>query len=320
MWRSSGTSTTTLGYTQADPSGHIWIATSTIGDLLEVYSSTTASITAYAVAGTTVTFTAANSFSVGNSVTVSGLSTTEGATLNGTYTLTAATASTFAATTTASAITTTSDSGTATPAAGSYSFAKLATPNTSYGVAIDSNNYIYQGTTCCAGTGDREAVKWTPGSTVGTGTYTASTGLFAGINGVRAVTVDGASNVWLGSEYPNSSGATATTGNFSISEIATSGSGTTATFTSLSPPSAVTYAAGTCSTTVGCPTQGGYLKTSFGESLDMEVDPSGDLWVLNDLNADGTNGISVTEVIGAAVPVITPLSVAVKSSKLATKP
>jgi hypothetical protein len=52
----------------------------------------------------------------------------------------------------------------------------------------------------------------------------------------------------------------------------------------------------------------------------MEVDPSGDLWVLNAFNADGTNGISVTEVIGAAVPVVTPLSIAVKNSKLATKP
>jgi len=315
----NGSSTTNATYVQVDSSGRIWDSTSTTAALYDVYPSVTASITAYSVTGSTVTFTSANSFSVGNVVTVSGLSTTEGVLLNGTYTLTAATSSSFSAATTATAISSTPDTGTATPQAGAYSFTKLTTPNTPYGMAIDSNNYLYQGTTCCAGTGDREAIKWTPGTT-GTATYTASASLFGGINGVRSVAVDGASNVWYGSEYPNSAGATATTGSFSVSEMTTTGSGTSATFTTLAPPSAVTYSSSTCSTTVGCPTQGGYIKAGFGEALDMEVDPSGDLWVLNAFNADGTNGISVTEVIGAAVPVVTPLSIAVKNSKLGTKP
>jgi hypothetical protein len=320
----NGTSTTTLGYTQVDPSGRIWDATSTTQALYDIYSSVTAPITAYKVtAGTTntVTFTAANSFSVGNMVQVSGLSTTDGGvSLNGSYTLTAVTSSSFTATTTAAAIGTTTDSGTATPVAGSYSFTALTTPNTAYGIAIDSNNYLYQGTTCCAGTGDRELVKWTPGAT-GTATNSVSAGLFGGVNGTRAATVDGASNVWIGNEYPNSSGSTATTGNYSVSEVTTTGSGTSATFTTIGPPSAVTYSSSTCSTTVGCPTQGGYIKSSFNYPMDMEVDPSGNLWVLNTYQyTTTTNGVTITEVIGAAVPVVTPLSVAVKNSQLGTKP
>jgi len=319
----NGTSSTTQGYIQIDPQGRIWNATSTVGDLFEIYpkASAEATITAYAVAGGTVTFTAANSFATGNTVQVSGLTTAEGLLLdNQTYTITAATASTFTAATSAATIAATTDSGTAIipGSAASYSTATLTTVNTSYGIAIDSNNYIYQGTTCCAGTGDREAVKWTPGA-AGADTYTASSQNFAGVNGVRSTVVDGASNVFYGNEYPNSSGATISAGTYSVSELTTSGSGTTATFTALSPAGSVP---GTCSTSAGCGTTGGFFDSDFQEPLDMQIDPSGNLWVLNTFNYAVTtsNGLTITELVGAAVPVVTPLSVAVKNNQLGAKP
>jgi hypothetical protein len=312
----SGTGTITQGYIQVDPAGRIWDATSTSALLFDIYPKTPAQITGYQVSGGTVTFTAPNTFSVGNIVQVSGLTSPEGLTLDHqTYTVTAANASTFSAATTGATIGATADAGTAA-LAGSYSSANLTTLNTSYGMAIDSSNFLYQGTTCCAGTGDREAVKLTPGA-VGTATFSASAQDIAGINGTRSVVVDGASNVFVGNEFPNSLGATATVGTYSISEYTSSGSGTTATFTALSPSGSIPASC----TTSGCGTTGGYFKADFNEPLDMQVDPSGNLWVMNSgTSANTTNGTTITEVVGAAVPVATPLSIAVKNNQLGTKP
>jgi len=317
-----GTGTITQGYIQVDPQGRIWDATSTDPDLFEIYpkTSSAASITGFSVSGGTVTFNATNSYAVGNQIEITSLTSTEGATFDTqVLTLTAVTSSTFSAATSAATTSgTVTDSGTGILAA-SYTFAALTTVNTSYGIAIDSNNYLYQGTTCCAGAGDREAVKWTPGGTLGTATYTASSQNFAGINGVRSTVVDGASNVFYGNEYPNSSGATISAGTYSVSELTTSGSGTTATFTALSPAGSVP---GTCSTSAGCGTTGGFFDSDFQEPLDMQIDPSGNLWVLNTFNYAVTtsNGLTITELVGAAVPVVTPLSVAVKNNQLGAKP
>jgi hypothetical protein len=55
----------------------------------------------------------------------------------------------------------------------------------------------------------------------------------------------------------------------------------------------------------------------------MSVDPSGDVWVLNDYAAGSTtsySGTTITEVIGAAVPVVTPTSVGSANGTLASKP
>ena len=234
--------------------------------------------------------------------------------------MTAATASNFTAATSASTIGLTTDAGTGT-LAGSYTVNTLAGPTASaYGIAIDSNNYIYQGTTCCGSAAPyREPVKWTPSSTPSSSTFsTSATTNFAGTNGTRSVVVDGASNVFVGNEYPNSSGASATTGTYSIAEYTTSGSGTTATFIALSPTGSIPT---TCSTSAGCATGGGFFDNDFDEPFDMQVDPSGNLWVINSGTAASTvNGTSITELVGVAVPVVTPLSVAVKNGQLGTKP
>jgi len=332
----NGTTAATLGYVQVDTQGRIWDSTSTVEFLYEIYPPTT--ITAYAVSAGTVTFTSANTFSVGNTVEVNGLSTPEGLLLdNQVYTVTAETPTTFSAATSAATIALATDSGTAVIPAGNngatvatagngYTWNKFVNDvgAANYGMAIDANNYLYQGTTCCGtATPYRGAVKWTPGAVGTTPVNTVSTVDFGGINGVRGTAVDGAANFWLVNEYPTSAGSTATTGNYSIVELATSGSGTTATFSALSPAGLATEPPATCSTAGGCATQGGFFNgpTDFLYPFDVEIDPSGNVWVTDQGTVEGnTLGVSISELVGAAVPVVTPLSIAVRNQQLGTKP
>jgi secreted PhoX family phosphatase len=46
----------------------------------------------------------------------------------------------------------------------------------------------------------------------------------------------------------------------------------------------------------------------------IAVDPSGNVWIANNSNN------TMTELIGAATPVVTPLAVGVKNNTLGTKP
>jgi hypothetical protein len=183
-------------------------------------------------------------------------------------------------------------------------------------LAVDSSNFIYNGTTCCAGSGDREIEKFTPGTgTTATATRSTSAQDIAGINGVRSVAVDGAGNIWVGNELPGT-GTTLTNGAYAISELSSAGTGTSATFTAISPGG---IPGGGCATT-SCPA-GGYVKADFGTTRDLEVDPSGNVWVMNNgTEASQSNGLNISVVIGAAVPVVTPLSVGIKNGTLATKP
>jgi hypothetical protein len=339
----NGTTTTTQGYMQVDSKGRIWDATSTADFLYGVYTLAAASapITGISTSGTAATFTAANSFTSGQTVQISGLTSTTGQNFNfGTYTITAATATTFtiASSVTAANIADTGEAylpASSQTAATSYAFTANATATTSsYGVVIDSSNNLYAGTTCC-GTAlpYREAEKFIAPSSINSGTLStvAVPGVldFAGMNGLRAEAVDGASNVFVGSEFGNSSGSTGTAGNWSISEYtAPTVSGTT-TFTSLSP---FFGTPATCSTSA-CPTLGGFFdtqgtstysaaqSTGSAEAFDMQIDPSGNVWYLDSgNNTTTTGGQSITEAVGIAVPVVTPLSLAVKYNQLGTKP
>jgi hypothetical protein len=201
-----------------------------------------------------------------------------------------------------------------------------------YGMAIDSSNSLYEGTTCCGTAATtfpyyRDAIKWTPG-VVGTNPLSIpvnalSPSSFGGNNGLRSTAVDGASNVWFGEEFANSSGATTTTGSYSVVELTTSGSGTSATFTAVSPSGSIVPTTSNCSTSLGCATGGGYFagSTDFVFPYDLEVDPSGNLWVMDQGTVYNTvNGVSLSELIGAAVPVTTPFSIGVQNHALATKP
>ena len=308
----NGTATTTLGYGGADPSGRLFIATSTISRVFEAFPGTPAtpiSITAFQIASNVVTFTANNTLTAGKVVAVTGLST--GTYLNNQSLVVTGTptATQFQASFTHADVGATSDSGIA-QLANTYTLVGSAVPTTAYGIAIASDNSIYQGTTCCSSASGKALLKETPVS-AGAITNVSSPLFIGGVNGVRSVTLDGAGNVWAGNEYANSSGATTISGTYSISETTSALAGISLNGTNSS-----------CSTSTGCPTTGGYFKADFNEPLDMDVDPSGNLWVLNSgtVNGGTTSGVSITEVIGVAVPVVTPMSVAAKTSQLATKP
>jgi len=171
-----------------------------------------------------------------------------------------------------------------------------------YGLAFDASGRFWIGNS--AGTGTA------PGNTTSATqiTYTGNSGdpqtsinvTFAPLNATqttsnagglstgRWVGVDGAGNVWIAND------ATITPQTmYGVSEFTSGG-------TALSP----TY---------------GYQKaaTVFAGLRGLAIDPSGNVWVSN--TASTTNNW-ITEMIGAAVPVVTPISSALANGTLATKP
>jgi hypothetical protein len=56
------------------------------------------------------------------------------------------------------------------------------------------------------------------------------------------------------------------------------------------------------------------LNTHVGSAESVAIDPSGDIWVTN------YGGSKIVEVIGAAAPMVTPLSTAANAGTLGTLP
>ena len=250
-------------------------------------------------------------FNVGDQVTFTGVATNTY--LNGqTVAITAVSSTTFTAKFTHATVASAADTGSvAIVTSAGYDTALINGSGHGYSVAVDSNGYVYTVSTCCSGA---SLVKYTPNSYGDNATYSVSAQYLGGINGTRGLTLDGAANVWIGPEFPQS-----TSGTYGIAEIATIGSGTSATFTALSPTGTTP---GTCSSSTDiCATGGGFQKSTFLEATDIEIDPSGNVWVLNtETAASPDSGKSITEIVGAAVPTVTPLSVAAHNGALATKP
>ena len=65
-------------------------------------------------------------------------------------------------------------------------------------------------------------------------------------------------------------------------------------------------------------TAAGAMVETPGDPLAIKIDPSGNLWI-SGANPSGS-GQAVTELIGIAAPVVTPLSVAASTGKLGTRP
>jgi hypothetical protein len=105
------------------------------------------------------------------------------------------------------------------------------------------------------------------------------------------VAIDGAGNVWVSNQI-NSGGAT--TGG--VAELTNGGA-------AISPSTAYTSSA-----TMGAPN-------------DVAIDSSGNVWAANAfVPVTYANGLNVVEFVGAAAPVVTPISVAVKNSKIGARP
>lgn len=63
---------------------------------------------------------------------------------------------------------------------------------------------------------------------------------------------------------------------------------------------------------------GSTLTAVMPDPLNIAIDPSGNIWITNFTNNSSTG--SVVEIVGAAAPVVTPLSVAAGTNKLGQKP
>jgi hypothetical protein len=111
-----------------------------------------------------------------------------------------------------------------------------------------------------------------------------------GILGPDGVAIDGGGNVWICNEIPINPQTSA-----GLTEMNNSGA-------AVSPSN-------------------GYISSNIGGAGDVGVDPSGDVWVANAVEpVTYEAGVNVVEFVGAAVPVVTPVSVAVKNSTIGARP
>jgi hypothetical protein len=190
-----------------------------------------------------------------------------------------------------------------------------------YGMAFDANGAFWignsAGSAASAGTGpgnttSATAISYstvTPGAAV-TANFAAPvnvTGIFVGgMTTPRDVAIDGNDNIWM----PNS--AVASSGLYAVTELANNG--TAAVATAISPTSTT---AGSGNTVTN---NGGFQKaaTVLASPRAVAIDGSGNVWVTNTLSS--TQSTWITEIVGAASPVVTPLSIALKSNKLGHKP
>lgn len=125
----------------------------------------------------------------------------------------------------------------------------------------------------------------------GTGTNTAAK-IFTGANFYQAfgAAVDGNGNIWVTNRFNGSLGGNAAApGASTIIELTSAG-------VAISPSTNYTY--------------GGILD----DPLNLAIDPSGDIWVTN------YGGSKLVEIVGAAAPVVTPLSNAANNGQLGTAP
>ncbi|MDE1163117.1 MAG: hypothetical protein PW792_14425 [Acidobacteriaceae bacterium] len=307
-----------LNNLQTDTVGRVFGITGSVSSMLSAYP-LSAAITAYTVSSGAVTFTATNSFVVGQTVTISGL--TAGTQFNGQrIVLTAANGTSFTGAVSTADVATTSDSGAArATGAGAYTTANTGLASASYGLAIGASNTIFTGTACCtnSSTAIAKAERFVPAATAVAGAGSSSAQYLGGLNGTRAVAVDGAGVMWMGEYWPETSA-----GVYGLVAVNPTVSGTTVTYKAVSPVGAAPSTA--CSSAAGCPTGGGFQKADMQATMDVVVDPSGNVWVLNTgtntSGTIGTNGASVTEFVGAATPIVTPLSVAARTGALGARP
>jgi len=179
-----------------------------------------------------------------------------------------------------------------------------------YGGAIDASGNIFGGNTCCANAVSNTFFKIVPSATAGVTTATNSAKYLGGLVAPRSTAVDGANNVWAGMGYPTVTAALNPTGGVNIFALAEINNAMT---TGLSPNGSVPA---TCSSTgTNCATQGGFQKAALGTVRSLAIDPSGNVWAAS----TGTTQ-TIVEIVGQAVPVVTPLSVGAKNSTLGTKP
>jgi len=192
-----------------------------------------------------------------------------------------------------------------------------------FGLAFDGNDAFWLGNSSGTSSTGVAGVPTPPGNTTSSTlvTYSTSTsgaavtasfatptnvtGAFAGgMATPRGVAIDGNNNIWTVNNSAASSGL------YAVVEFANNGTSTVP--TAVSPTSIV----GTTTIT----NSGGFQKatTVLSGPRCVAIDGSGNIWVTNSNSATLSNW--VTEIVGAAGPVVTPLSIALKNNKLGQKP
>ena len=154
-----------------------------------------------------------------------------------------------------------------------------------YSIAIDASNNIWLPN------------NFDPNTLVGTtvSKFTSVTTGVAysggGIVGPNGVAIDGAGNVWVSNQIKSGPASTA-----GVSELNNSGA-------PISPA-------------------GGYTSSAtMGGPNDVAIDSSGNVWLANAyVPVTFANGTNVVELVGAATPVVAPISVAVKNGTIGARP
>jgi streptogramin lyase len=202
----------------------------------------------------------------------------------------------------------------------------IADPN---GVAVDAKNHVW----VCGFNGNTlYLVNGNTGALLGTSAYGAG-----GMEQPYSIAIDGSSNVWMPNQYdPN------TLVGYTVSEFSTVTTGTAFSGGGILGPNGVAIdglgnvwisneihvgsAPGAGLTEMNnsgaaVSPSTGYLSSALYAGGDVGVDGSGNVWIANAVvPVSYTNGLNVVEFVGAAAPVVTPLSVAVKNSKIGARP
>jgi hypothetical protein len=185
-----------------------------------------------------------------------------------------------------------------------------------YGIAVQTlnNSGTYSSmvyATNGAGSGSAGySYRWvyiTPGSTAGTATITDSAVGLAGNSAARGIAVDGAGNVWQANNNASTGNwvTGSTTALYSVSEISATGAALSAT----SASGTGSYGANTG----GFQKQAGFLKTG---ARGVAVDPTGNVW----FGQNSSTTTNIMELLGAGVPLVTPLAVGAKNNALGQMP
>jgi hypothetical protein len=146
-----------------------------------------------------------------------------------------------------------------------------------------------------------------------TGTLTTLTSANTGASLVYPFgsAVDGNGNVWITNRCGPGNNCGTYANSRTLVEINGTGTNTPGTInTAISPPTNYLPQA-------QYPATATTFSAIMGDPLNLAIDPSGNIWVTN-YNSGGNS--SVTEIVGAAAPVVTPLSVAAGTSTLGQKP
>jgi hypothetical protein len=184
-----------------------------------------------------------------------------------------------------------SNSVTELPAGNLSSPSTYTVASSPYGVAVDHSGNVWS-----ADGGASEVTELVLSS----GSYSAQSFPGAGLNSPRYLAVDGAGNIWVANSGSSTFNSTTYV---SVSELSNTGAPVSPDAnSSLSQP-------------------GGFAKATTATSpapRGIAIDPSGNVWVTGCSGSSncGNSSSFVLELVGAAAPVVTPLSAAVASNQL----